>query len=80
MSDAAPSIVTTVDVPACPLCSSPATVLGRQERACNACGLTWRVVTEQDELDAQADRAVRSREWNEERGAARKIGRNAQRW
>ena len=62
------------------MCGALAVKLGRQDRACFTCGLTWTVVTERDELDAKADRAVRSREFNEEHDRARKIGKNATRW
>jgi hypothetical protein len=37
------------------------------------------VVTESDELDAVADRIIRSRGWNEDEGKSKKIGRAA-RW
>lgn len=71
---------TTVDVPNCPQCGAVAVKQGIQDRACNTCGLVWKVVTEQDELDAEADRLVRSRGWNEEHGRGKEIGKGALRW
>jgi hypothetical protein len=80
MPNAAPRVTTTVDVKVCPQCGSPAVQLGRQDRGCNGCGLAWTVVTEADELDAKADREVRSRGWNEEKERSRKIGKFQTRW
>ena len=74
------SITTTEDLKQCPGCGAQAVVDGRQDRHCNTCGLAWTVVTAQDELDAEADRNVRSRAVNEERGRGRKIGRFQTRW
>jgi len=73
-------ITVTEDLPACPQCGAPAVKTGTNDRICNSCGLTWTVRTEQDELDEAASREVRSREFNEERGRARKIGRLQTRW
>ena len=73
-------ITTTVDLPECPRCGSPAKHLGRADRACMACGLTWTVSSEREELDAKADREVRSRGFNEERGRARRVPKGASRW
>ena len=80
MRNAPPRITVTIDEPNCPVCGSPAVKHGLNDRACNACGLTWTVVTEQDELDAEADRLVKSRGVNEERERARKIPKGASRW
>ena len=80
MPTPAARITVTVDVPNCPVCGSPAKKMGLTDRACLGCGLTWEVLTERDELDAKADREVRSRGWNEERDRARKIGKVAHRW
>jgi hypothetical protein len=73
-------ITTTEDVPTCPKCDAPAVKDGLQDRHCNACGLAWKVVTAEDELDAEADRLVRSRGWNEEKGKSKKIGKFQARW
>jgi hypothetical protein len=74
------SITTTVDTLECPRCGSPAKKMDRNDRACCACGLTWRVVTERDEKDAEADREVRSRGWSAERGGEKRIPRGSTRW
>jgi len=74
------TIVITEDVANCPQCGAEAVKLGPNQRNCNACGLTWEVCTEEDELDAQADRLVRSRGWNEDREGKREIGRFQKRW
>jgi hypothetical protein len=73
-------ITTSVDVPNCPRCDSPAVKLGRQDRGCNTCGLTWTLVSEQNELDAKAGREVRSRGFNEDRGRGRTVPKGANRW
>jgi len=73
-------ITTTVDVPNCPQCGGLAKQMGRQDRACLTCGLAWKVVTEQDELDAEADRLIRSRGYAEEHGRGRTVGKGATRW
>lgn len=80
LAAAGSKIIATVDAANCPRCGSPAVKLGQQDRGCCGCGLSWTVVTERDELDAKADREVRSRAWNEESGRGRKIGRGASRW
>jgi tRNA(Ile2) C34 agmatinyltransferase TiaS len=67
-------------MPSCPVCGAMVKKLGRQDRVCCGCGLTWTVVTERDELDAKADHEVRSREFSENKGAARKIGKVPHRW
>jgi len=54
--------------------------MGRQDRACLTCGLAWKVVTEQDELDAEADRLIRSRGYAEEHGRGKTVGKGATRW
>ena len=73
-------IVVTEDVSECPQCGAPAVKTGDRERQCNTCGLAWERMSEDDELDAEADRLVRSRGWNEERGRAKLIGKGQQRW
>lgn len=73
-------VVTTVDVPDCPMCSTPAKRLGLNDRGCLGCGFTWSVLTADDELDAEADREVRSREFNESKGRGRKVPKGAGRW
>ena len=73
-------ITTAVDVKTCPRCEAPAVKLGIRDRVCNTCGLVWTVITPRDELDAKADRELRSREFSEGRGRGRKIGRGATRW
>jgi len=73
-------IITTVDVAFCPQCLSPAVRYDEHARGCNGCGLTWKVVTERDELDAEADRLIRSRGWNEEHGRGKTVGKGATRW
>ena len=74
------SITVTEDLPNCPGCGAPAVKTSDRDRQCNSCGLTWERVTEDDELDAEADRLVRSRGWNEERGRGKSIGKFQQRW
>ena len=73
-------IIVTEDVSECPRCGAPAVKTSDRDRQCNSCGLTWERVTENDELDAEADRQARSRGWNEERGRAKSIGKGQQRW
>lgn len=73
-------IKVTQDVPKCPKCDAPAVADSLLQRHCNACGLAWTVQTADDELDAEADRLVRTRGWNEEKGKAKKIGKFQSRW
>ncbi len=73
-------ITVTEDLPECPQCGAPAVKTGDRQRQCNACGLAWERLEENDELDAEADRLVRSRGWNEEHGGARDIGKFPRRW
>jgi uncharacterized Zn finger protein (UPF0148 family) len=73
-------LTVTEDVTECPRCGAPAVKTSDRERQCNSCGLTWERVTENDELDAEAERLVQSRGWNEERGRAKSIGKTQQRW
>jgi hypothetical protein len=73
-------IVVTEDLKECPRCGAPAVRIGERDRNCNGCGLTWRRETAEDELDAAADREVRRREWNEEKGRARPIAKGQTRW
>lgn len=81
MSDAAAEpLIATEDLKECPGCNAPLVSTGRNDRICNTCGLSVRIVTEEDELDAEADRIVRSRGWNEEQGRARKVGKFQTRW
>jgi len=72
--------MTTEDLPQCPGCGAPAVQTSDRDRQCNTCGLTWTRETEADELDAEADRLVRSRGWNEERGRSKTIGKFQRRW
>jgi ribosomal protein S27AE len=71
------AIVASVDSPTCPRCGSPVVATSRADRICNTCGLGFTVVTARDELDLKADREVRSRAWNEERGRGRAIPKGA---
>ena len=73
-------ITVTEDLPECPQCGAPAVKTGDRQRQCNACGLAWERLDENDELDAEADRLVRSRGWNKEHGGARDIGKFPRRW
>jgi len=73
-------LIVTEDIAECPKCGAPAVKTGDRQRQCNACGLTWERVTEEDELDADAESLVRSRGWNEERGRGKSIGKFQQRW
>ena len=73
-------IIVTEDVSGCPRCSAPAVKTGDRQRQCNACGLAWECVTEDDELDAEADHLVRSRGYNEEHGHAKSISKFQMRW
>jgi len=77
MSDPRP--ITTVDAENCPQCGAPAVRYTLQDRGCNTCGLAWKVVTEQDELDAEAEKITRSRAYAEEHGRGRSIGKGS-RW
>ena len=47
---------------------------------CNGCGFTCTVFTAEDELDAEADKLVHQRGYNEEHGRAKKIGKFQARW
>ena len=73
-------ITVTEDLPSCPQCGAPAVKTGDRQRQCNACGLAWERVTEDDELDAEADQMVRSRAFNEEQGRAKSISKFQKRW
>ena len=53
---------------------------GDRQRQCNACGLAWERMTEDDKLDAEADHLVRSRGYNEEQGRAKSISKFQKRW
>ena len=80
MPEPTAGLITTKDIANCPRCDSPAVRTGRNDRICNGCGLAWTVHSEADELDAKADREVRSREFSEDRGWARAIPKGANRW
>ena len=73
-------IIVTEDVSECPRCGAPAVKTGDRERQCNTCGLAWERMSEDDELDAEADRLVRSRGYNEEQGRAKSISKFQNRW
>ena len=73
-------ITVTEDLKECPGCGAPAVRIDARHRNCNGCGLTWTVETAEDELDAAADREVRSREFNEEHGRGRPIAKGQARW
>ena len=73
-------LIVSEDLPECPQCGAPAVKTDDRQRQCNACGLTWERMTEEDELDAEAERLVRSRGWNEEQGRGKKIGKFQTRW
>ena len=74
------TLIVTEDLPTCPRCDSPATKTGERTRICNACGLAWERKTAEDEADIEADQAVRTREYAEERGRVTSIGKGQQRW
>ena len=74
------TITVSEDVPHCPQCGAPAVKDDERGRHCNGCGLSWQRATEADELDLEADKLVRSREWNEEHGRGKHIGRFPHRW
>lgn len=73
-------IITTEKPNTCPLCESPMVCTSAQDYQCNACGFTCTVFTAQDELDAEADKLVRQRGWNEEHGRGKKISKFQSRW
>jgi peptide subunit release factor 1 (eRF1) len=73
-------LIVTEDLAECPQCGAPVVKTSDRARQCNSCGLAWERVTEDDELDAEAERLVRSRGWNEERGRAKSIGKFQTRW
>jgi len=73
-------VIVTEDLAECPRCGAPAVKTGDRSRQCNSCGLAWERFNEDDELDAEAERLVRSRGWNEERGRGKSIGKFQQRW
>ena len=75
-----PRLIVTEDLPDCPRCSAPAVKTGDRQRQCNACGLAWERVTEDDELDAEADHLVRSRAYSEECGRSKSISKFQTRW
>ena len=68
-------IITTEKPSACPQCGSPMVSTSANDYQCNACGFTCSVFTAQDELDAEADKIVRTRGYNEEHGRGKKISR-----
>ena len=70
----------TEELAACPGCGAPPVKTGDRQRQCNSCGLVWERLTEQDELDDEADRVVRSRGHNEKTGGARSIPPGQARW
>ena len=74
------TIIVTEDLPECPQCGAPAVKTGDRQRQCNACGLAWERMNEDDELDAEADRLVRGRGFADEHGRSRKIGKFQTRW
>jgi hypothetical protein len=80
VSSPAPKVITTAEPDACPMCAAPMVKTGQHDRICNGCGFVCTVQTEEDELDAEADRLARSRGWNEDEGRSRKIGRFQTRW
>ena len=73
-------ITVTEDIRICPSCGALPVRIDEKSRNCNSCGLTWTVETAEDDLDAAADREVRSREWNEEKGRGRRIPEGQTRW
>lgn len=74
----APRVIATEEPAACPGCNSPLVRTTLHDRICNCCGFVCTVQTAEDELDMEADRAVMTREFNEER--ARKIHGGQTRW
>lgn len=73
-------LIVSEDLPACPQCGAEVVKTGDRQRQCNSCGLTWERMTEDDELDAEAERLVRGRGWNEKQGRAKDIGKFQTRW
>ncbi len=73
-------VITTTKPDACPQCGSVMVCTSAQDYQCNACGFTCSVFTAEDELDAEADRLVRTRGFNEEHGRGKKIARFQSRW
>ena len=73
-------LTVTEDVRECPACGAPAVKDDERSRHCNTCGLVWVRITEADELDMEADRAVRSRGTNEDAGRAKSIAKHQTRW
>jgi len=79
MSETSPRIIVTNELTECPQCDAPAVKYGDRQRGCNSCGLVWERMSEQDELDLEAERTVRTRSWAEENGRGKSIGKGA-RW
>ena len=73
-------VTVTEDVDSCLNCGAPAVRDDERHRHCNACGMVWERMTEEDELDIEADRATRGRGWADERGRSREIRGGQERW
>lgn len=73
-------ITVTEDLKECPGCGALAVRIDDRRRNCNGCGLTWTVETAEDDLDREAEREVRSRAWNEEKGRGSAIAPGQTRW
>ena len=73
-------IISTREPDRCPQCKSPLVRTCMKDFQCNGCGFTCTVFTAEDELDAEADKLVRQRGYNEEHGRAKKIGKFQARW
>lgn len=70
------------DIQTCPQCDdgTPLVQIGYHLRQCNSCGVAIEWVTEENELDAEADRQVLTREYNEGHGRGKAIAKYQQRW
>ena len=72
-------LTVSTEVAECPQCSNPHIVRYTiNQRGCNACGLSWMVVTKDDEADLK-ERSL-PREKVVEDDGARSIGRFQARW
>jgi ribosomal protein L37AE/L43A len=75
------ALTTSTDVTECPGCGNQFVVRYTiNQRGCNDCGLTWTVVTAEDEADAKERERPREQVIEGEGAGARNIGRFQQRW
>ena len=73
-------ITVSEDIPNCPGCGAVATKTDETHRVCTTCGLAWERRTPEDELDEEADRAVRSRGFSEKGGGMTPLRPGQTRW